>query len=149
MYIPNRSFESETFDMTAVIDMVFLLIIFFMLVSQFIAEEQFKVSVPDQIQTAHESDSNKIGPLTITILPDNEDSPICMVGSQRLSMIDGKEMITLIESAINDHLAQRKDKDKTVRLRCDKAISFGRVKYILAGVSNSSAENLEWAVLSE
>ena len=38
--------------MTPIIDVVFLLIIFFMLVAQFIVAEQYKVSVPDQIKTA-------------------------------------------------------------------------------------------------
>lgn len=145
----KRSFESEAFDMTPIIDMVFLLIIFFMLVSQFIAAEQFKVDVPDQIQTAQQSPPVRKGPLTITVLPEDGGEDVCIVGSQRLSVIDGKEMAVLIESAINDGLAERKDNDKTVRLRCDKSVPFGRVKYILAGVSKSRAENLEWAVLSE
>jgi biopolymer transport protein ExbD len=63
--------------------------------------------------------------------------------------VDGKEMAVLIESAINDALDERDDKNKTIRLRCDKSIPFGTVKYILAGVSNSRAENLEWAVLGQ
>lgn len=149
MFKTKRSFESEAFDMTPIIDMVFLLIIFFMLVSQFIAAEQFKVNVPDQIQTAQSPESAKKTPLTITVLPEESGQDVCMVGPQRLSVIEGKEMAVLIESAINDGLAERKDNDKTIRLRCDKSVSFGRVKYILAGIYKSQAENLEWAVLSE
>ena len=38
--------EDEAFDMTPVIDVVFLLIIFFMLVCQFIVAERFRVQVP-------------------------------------------------------------------------------------------------------
>jgi biopolymer transport protein ExbD len=143
----NLSRGSVGFNMTPMIDVVFLLIIFFMLVSRFISENQFNVSVPDQIQTVSESESDKGGPLTITVGPDQTNEPICMVGSQRLAMVNGKEMAILIESAVNDALSQRKSKDKTVRLRCDKSIPFGLVKYILAGVSKSRAENLEWAVL--
>ncbi|MHC5179864.1 MAG: ExbD/TolR family protein, partial [Planctomycetota bacterium] len=48
----KRLFETETFDMTPIIDVVFLLIIFFMLVAQFIAAEQYQVEVPDAIKSA-------------------------------------------------------------------------------------------------
>jgi biopolymer transport protein ExbD len=64
--------------------MVFLLIIFFMLVCQFIAAEQFAVVVPDQIQTA-QSQTQQTAPLTVTVLIDEHTGRLC-VGSQRWPM---------------------------------------------------------------
>ncbi|MEN8128380.1 MAG: biopolymer transporter ExbD [Planctomycetota bacterium] len=143
-------FEAETFDMTPIIDVVFLLIIFFMLVAQFIAAEQFKVSVPDEIKTAqNQPETKEKQSLTITVLPDDEQGVVCAVGSEKMAPVGGKDMKLLITSVINDYLAEHKPADKTVRLRCDRSISFGHVKYILAGISQSRAENLDWAVLSD
>ena len=142
-------FEAETFDMTPIIDVVFLLIIFFMLVAQFIVAEQYKVSVPDEIATAHARDAEEKRPLTITVMPDREIGIVCAVGAEKLAAVGGKDMKLLIISVINDYLTEHKSADKTVRLRCDRSVSFGHVKYILSGISQSQAENLDWAVLTE
>ena len=145
----KRLFEAETFDMTPIIDVVFLLIIFFMLVAQFIAAEQFKVSVPDEIQTAQAQPVEEKRPLTITVMPDAQQGVTCAIGSETLDPVQGKNLKIIITAAVNDYLAQNKSADTTVRLRCDRSIPFGQVKYILAGISESRAENLDWAVLSE
>ncbi|RKY13451.1 MAG: hypothetical protein DRP52_02725 [Planctomycetota bacterium] len=142
-------FEAETFDMTPIIDVVFLLIIFFMLVAQFIVAEQYKVSVPGEIKTAQAKDTEEIHPLTITVMPDERQGFVCAVGSEKLASVKGKDMKALIISAINDYLTKHKPDDKTVRLRCDRSISFGQVKYILSGISQSHAQNLDWAVLAD
>ena len=145
----KRLFEVETFDMTPIIDVVFLLIIFFMLVAQFIVVEQYKVKVPGEIATAHTQDTEKDRPLTITVMPDQEQGAVCVVGSEKLASVQNKDMKSLITSVINDYLKDHKQADKTVRLRCDQSVPFGQVKYILSGISQSRAENLDWAVLSD
>jgi biopolymer transport protein ExbD len=142
-------FEAETFDMTPIIDVVFLLIIFFMLVAQFIVAEQYKVSVPDAIKTARAQEAEKDRPLTITVMADPQQGMTCAVGAEKLAAVDGKDLKMLITAAINDYLAKNTSADKTVRLRCDRAVPFGQVKYILAGISQSRAENLDWAVWAE
>ena len=145
----NRLFEADSFDMTPIIDVVFLLIIFFMLVAQFIAAEQFKVSVPDQIQTAQVQPLEEKRSLTITVLPDAQQGVTCAIGSEKLDSVQGKDMKMLVTAAINDYLAENTSADPTVRLRCDQAVPFGQVKYILSGIAQSRAENLDWAVLAE
>lgn len=142
-------FEVETFDMTPIIDVVFLLIIFFMLVAQFIVAEQYKVSVPDEITTAQAQNAEEKHALTITVMPDEQQGIICAVGAEKLAFVQGKDMKSLITSVINDYLAEHKVADKTVRLRCDRTVPFGQVKYILSGISQSRAENLDWAVISD
>jgi biopolymer transport protein ExbD len=145
----KRSFECETFDMTPFIDVVFQLIIFFMLVCQFITAEQFKVHVPDQIKTARAQEVTEKVPLTITVLPAEENKVSCAIGGQKLAPVGGKDLARLIRSAVDESLVQHTPTHKTVRLRCDKSISFGQVKYILSGIAKSRAENLDWAVLAE
>lgn len=145
----KRLFETETFDMTPIIDVVFLLIIFFMLVAQFIVAEQYKVSVPDEIQTAHALEAEQNHPLTITVLPDPDKGITCAFGTEKITSVSGTDMKLLIASSINEYLTKNTSAEKTVRLRCDRAVPFGQVKYILAGISQSQAENLDWAVLGE
>ena len=65
-----RSFGGEAFDMTPIIDVVFLLIIFFMLVCQFIVAENFQVEVPDQIATARENPAGQNLMTTVTVMAD-------------------------------------------------------------------------------
>jgi biopolymer transport protein ExbD len=136
--------EGEPFDLTPVIDVVFLLIIFFMLVCHFMAEEQFTVAVPDAIQ-AGQSAGEEAVPLTLTIFMDEQQETVCAVGSERLAGVKGKDLRRLITSTVNEGLSG--SGDKTVRLRCDKRVTFGQVKYVLAGLAESSAEQLDWAVL--
>lgn len=142
----QKRIEGEPFDLTPVIDVVFLLIIFFMLVCQFMAAEQFAVAVPDQIQTG-QSPPQKELPLTLTVLLDERQQAVCASGSQRLAQVKGEDLAKLITSTVNEEL--KNSRDKTVRLRCDKRITFGQVKYILSGISNSRAQQLDWAVLAE
>jgi len=131
-------------DLTPVIDVVFLLIIFFMLVCQFMAAEQFAVEVPEDIRTAGAANAEQA--VTVTVMMDGQEA-VCAVGAQRLADVGGKDLAILITSAVNEGLAG--SDDKTVRLRCDRQVPFGEVKHILSGISNSCAEELDWAVVNE
>lgn len=142
----KKSFDAQFFDLTPIIDVVFLLIIFFMLVCRFMAEEQTPIEVPDQIQTARSPNADET-PLTITVLTDELRHVTCSVDNVKLKQVDKRDLAALITSAVNDGLDQRAD--KTVRLRCDKRIAFGQVKYVLAGISDSRAQRLDWAVLAK
>lgn len=143
----SRMLETE-FDMTPIIDVVFLLIIFFMLVCQFIAAEQFEVQVPDAISSAQQQETDQPGLLTISVLPDSDRGVIVAIGSEKLASVTGEDLAMLVESAVNEAISSHPAPDKTVRLRCDKSVSFGQVKYILAGISRSHAEMIDWAVLN-
>lgn len=145
----RRSFEGETFDMTPIIDVVFLLIIFFMLVCQFIAAEKFQVQVPDKIESAQPGESPPKGPLTITVMAGADGKAVYAVDSGKLGDVEGRDLAQLIQLEIDRALAGAGAAEKTVRLRCDKSITFGQIKYILSGISKSTAATLDWAVLGE
>ncbi|MBV0934352.1 ExbD/TolR family protein [Marinobacterium weihaiense] len=46
-YYPRKQLSSQSINITPLIDIVFLLLIFFMLTSHFINEKQFEISLPD------------------------------------------------------------------------------------------------------
>jgi biopolymer transport protein ExbD len=107
--------------------------------------------VPDEIKAAQtpRREEEKKHPLTITVMPDLGHGVVCAVGTEKLGDVKDKDMKSLITSAINDYLGQHENAEKTVRLRCDRSVPFGQVKYILSGISQSRAENLDWAVIAE
>lgn len=145
----RQSFDAEAFDMTPIIDVVFLLIIFFMLVCQFIAAEKFQVQVPDQIESAQPGQSQEHLPLTITVMAGPEGKAVYAVDSGKLGGVSGSDLAELIQLEIDRTLSETGTLEKTVRLRCDKSITFGEVKYVLSGISKSNAATLDWAVLGE
>lgn len=145
----RQPFEAESFDMTPIIDVVFLLIIFFMLVCQFMAAETFQVQVPDQIESAQPNASPEHLPLTITVMASPEGKAVYAVDSAKLGIVEGADLADLIQLEIDRTLSEKGTLGKTVRLRCDKSITFGEVKYVLSGISKSHADTLDWAVLGE
>jgi biopolymer transport protein ExbD len=142
-----RSFHGEAFDMTPIIDVVFLLIIFFMLVCQFIAAENFQVQVPGQIATAQESSSDHNLMTTVTVMADADRQVCYAVGSEILSIAVLSEAPEKIAAAIDTQLRSLKPDRRVVRLRCEKRLPFGVAKYALEGISQSSATDVQWAVL--
>ena len=144
----RRSFDAETFDMTPIIDVVFLLIIFFMLVCQFIAAEQFQVQVPDNIESARQAEEGADGPVTITVM-DKAGVAVYAIGSKKLGTVAGEDLTLLVQAEVDRLLAANRTVEKTVRLRCDKTVTFGQVKHILSGISKSTAATVDWAVLGE
>lgn len=144
--IHGRFLPVESFDMTPIIDVVFLLIIFFMLVCQFIAAENFQVQVPDQISTARPAPPEQDLMTTVSVMKDADGRVRFAVGSRLLAVSDLEAVPGQIASGIDSQLRLLNPKRRIVRLRCDKSLPFGTTKYALAGISRSSATDIQWAV---
>lgn len=144
--IQGRFLPAEAFDMTPIIDVVFLLIIFFMLVCQFIAAENFQVQVPDQIGTACPVPAEQDPMTTVTVMENADGRVQFAVGSNLLSVSDLEKVPDQIASAIDNQLRLLNPKRRIVRLRCEKSLPFGITKYALSGISRSSATDIQWAV---
>ena len=148
-FLRSRQSEGEAFDMTPVIDVVFLLIIFFMLVCQFITAERFKIQVPEQIGSSA-APQNRDQVFTLTVIPTEEAAVRYAVGPDQLDIANPADIASLIVAAIDDHyrgaaFAQK----RIVRLRCDKSVAFGYVRPVLEGISKSCATDVDWAVRNE
>jgi len=132
--------------MTPIIDIVFLLIIFFMLVCQFIVAENFDVAVPDNITSAQPAEAARDTTTTVTVMFDNNGDIAYAVGSQIISARPGRQTIEAIAAAIDNRMQNLPADKKVVSLRSDKKIPFKDAKYALAGISQSSATDIKWAV---
>ena len=137
---------TKSFNMTPIIDIVFLLIIFFLVVCQFIEAENFDVQVPDDCKFA-QSPEYQQGFITITVTTDQQQSTIFAVGSEKITVSDNKNLVARLVELINLRLASLPNDQKIVTLRIDKDIAFSQAQYAMAAVSESEATDIQLAAL--
>lgn len=136
-------------NMTPMIDIVFLLIIFFMLVCQFIVAENFEVDVPDRINYSAKKKDVADKAITITAGKNQDGIYFYAVGSEIVGTSNMKELAGLITQKIDEQIDSDKQHPNIVNLRIGKDMSFESYKYILAGVANSKANDIQLAVFKE
>ncbi len=141
--------EETGFNMTPIIDVVFLLIIFFLLVCQFIVAENFEVSVPDRIATAGDSDNAAELTTTVTAMFAEDGGVAYAVGSEVIAAERGMDLSTAIAEAIDAQLKNLPVESRVVSLRIDKDICYRDSQYAIAGISRSTATEIKLAALKE
>jgi biopolymer transport protein ExbD len=140
----TREESDVCFNMTPMIDVVFLLITFFILVGTFTADEYFEVLVPDKIVNADASAPQAGSLMTITVM--RKDGKICYAAGADILPGDEPALLEkMIASAIDSRTPQA-GQEKTVCLRCDKQIAFENIRPVLAGIAQSDARKIQWAV---
>ena len=148
VFFANRTLDSS-FDMTPIIDVVFLLIIFFMLVFQFIAAENFAVTVPDKIQTAQNDINKKNSIVTISVIYLNPDHVQYAVGAEQIDTSSSEYLPAILANAVDTRLAGLNTDKKLVCLRCDKKVPFEFARPVLEGISQSTATDIQWSVIKK
>ena len=142
--------RSASFNMTPIVDIVFLLIIFFLVVCQFIEAENFPVEVPGDCDFAQANDSPGSGITTVTVIknPDDQMSTFA-VGSEQVSSesYDGiaEKLAELIDVRLKDMPLDR----RIVNLRIDRRVNFAEAQHVLAAVAASSATDIQLAVIKD
>jgi biopolymer transport protein ExbD len=137
-----------TFNMTPIIDIVFLLIIFFMVICRFIEAENFPVTVPDDCNFAADRE-NDAGETTITVMKTADDKSSFAVGSEKITDSTYSKVAERIAELINIHLKNLPEDRRIVTLRIDKDVCFSHAQYALAGVAASNAKDIQLAILRE
>jgi biopolymer transport protein ExbD len=135
------------FDLTPVIDVVFLLIIFFMLVCQFGAAEHFEALLPDKIQSADPAQLQLDSTVSVNVVQ-QDGKIVYAIGSDVLSGGDSELLTAMISAGIDSRLADG-GSSRIIRLRCDKHIPFEKIRPVLAGIAQSRAEKIQWAAFNE
>lgn len=144
----NERFHSElrSFNMTPVIDIVFLLIIFFLVVCQFIEAENFPVAVPDGCDFAQSETDNQSQLTTVTVMKGAEKSYFA-VGAEKILFSADSDIVEALAELIDARLKDLPSEARVVTLRVDKDICFSEAQYALAGIASSSATNIRLAAL--
>ncbi len=143
--------RQRSFNMTPVIDMVFQLIIFFVLACRFIEAENFPVNVPDGCKFAQDDDDASQA-VTLTVMNKAENEIIFAVGSEEITSRDANslpDMVARLAELIDARLQTLPRDGRIVTLRIDKDIPFSRTQYALAAVAQSTATDIRLAALNE
>ena len=135
--------------MTPLIDIVFLLIIFFLVVCKFIEAENFPVSVPDLCDSAEQAMEDRTGEVTLTMIRTVEGKIDFVVGSAKIETSDSDKLVVNMAERIDTLLQAQPDDHRIVTLRIDKEICFSDAQYALAAVAASSATDVKLAVLKK
>jgi len=145
----NRA-KASSINMTPVIDIVFQLIIFFVLACRFIEAENFPVTVPDGCQFAREETTPGEQVTTLTVV-NRPQSVTFAVGPQEITPQDDAGIAAVVgklAQLIDARLGDLPPDKRIVTLRIDKDIPFAKAQYALAAVAQSTATNVRLAVLS-
>jgi biopolymer transport protein ExbD len=146
----NGFFERETatsFNMTPVIDIVFLLIVFFALVFKFIEAENFPVAVPagcDYAQSEVEATAT-----TVSVLKSEGEMSDFAVGANKAAGADYEEITENLTRLIDSRLKETSGESKVVTLRIDRDVPYAEVQYALAALAKSSASDVRLAVMKD
>ncbi len=135
--------------MTGLIDIVFLLIIFFLVVSRFIEAENFDVVVPDGCDFAQSGVEASNPVTTVTVLENDEGKIDFAVNAEKIVASDYGNLVQKLAEMIDDRLADLPCDNRIVTLRIDKDICFSHAQYALAGIAVSSATDIRLAALKD
>ncbi len=141
---PDRS---GSFNMTPVIDIVFLLIIFFLVVCQFIEAENFPVTVPDGCEFAQSDPEPGAQVTTVTVMKTTEEKIDFAVGPEKITASGYVDIVDRLAELIDVRLKDLSLDRRVVTLRIDEDIRFAEAQYALAAVAQSSATDIQLAVL--
>lgn len=141
----TRKESDSGFNMTPMIDVVFLLITFFILAYRYVVPEYFDALLPDKIVSASADNATDIAAVSVTF---NDGAIRYAVGADVLDTAESKLLEKMICSAINSRLADNTG-SRIVTLRCDKRVPFEKVRPALEAIAQSRAEKIQWAVLPE
>ncbi len=130
------------------IDILFLLIVFFILAARFVAPEEFTVAIPQAIEHAQTSPSPE-GTTTVTLMRSPAGGIDCAIGSEKLPATDSGDLVARLSSAIDKRLEFFPPEKRIVALRIDKSIPYKDVQYVLAAVARSRATAVRLAALRE
>jgi len=143
----NRGDDLSTFNMTPIIDIVFLLIIFFLVICRFIESENFPVNVPSDCEYAQ--DGRNRGQTTVTVMKTDYERSGFAVGSERIVASSNSEIVEDIAGLIDIQLKDLPLERRIVTLRVDKDVCYADAQYALAAIAASSAKDVQLATIKD
>jgi len=144
-----RQNSSGTFNLTPVIDIVFLLIIFFALVFKFIEAENLPVSVPENCRFAQSEIEAQAALAMITIMKNEDGKSEFAVGADKVTGANYDEIADKLAGLIDSRLKDLPQDKRIITLRIDKDIPYSDAQYALAAVAKSTAADIRLAAIKE
>ncbi len=137
------------FNLTPVIDIVFLLIIFFAVVCKFLEAENFPVTVPGGCDSAQNQVESQAAMVTVTVMRTGAGVSEFAVGSEKVFALSYDDVAAKLAGLINERLKTLPADSSVVTLRIDRDVCYGEAQYALAAIAESAARDIRVSVLSE
>lgn len=153
----NRFHSEPQFNMTSMIDVVFLLIIFFMLACQYIVQENYKLIIPDDCAAAIVPENLDRNAITVSVFPKAAGAggnPEVLYAVRAREYDPQQEVYRqepqrLIEEMSRQIATEAKRKeDALIYLRADKDLSYGQVQKALLALSQAQIRKVQLAAYS-
>jgi biopolymer transport protein ExbD len=143
MRVPsNRSRGSVGFNMTPMIDMTFLLIIFFLVSGHLARQEvQLDLDLPPATTGRAPEEDDGARRLVVNVLKEPQEDRRIMVGG---TLLDQEELARLIR-----YESGRAGGQLEVRIRGDRAVPYRDVEPIMLACARSGVWKVTFAVVSE
>jgi len=131
---------SVGFNMTPMIDVVFLLIIFFLVSSHLARQEiQLELDLPDA-SSGRRIEEEDVRRVVVNVLPDAQLDRQIMVGG---TLLDGPELARMIR-----YESQKSDRPLEVRIRSDRRVPYRVIEPILLACARAGVWNVTFAVVA-
>lgn len=137
-----------SFNITAIIDIVFLLIIFFALVCRFIEAENFTVNVPDACHAARSNPRPGDAVTTLSVMKTDQKTEFA-VGSEKIVTSDKLQLVARLAELINSSFETSSTDRRIITLRIDRDVCYASAQYALAAVAESAATDVQLAALKD
>ena len=139
----------STINMTPMIDIVFLLIIFFMVVCQFIQSENFEIEVPQRIDNAREQSKLDEKAITLSVQRTSGGDVLYAVGAEVVKADNIAGRVKMITASIDEAFGDTVEGRRIVNMRMSEDLVFAEYKAALAAVASSNASDIQLAVFRE
>ena len=151
MKFSSQETEEVSLNLAPLIDVVFLLLIFFMVTTSFTQENAIDLTLPQA-----SSEQPREQSLVINITVTNLNEIIIESDQSRFSGIDGTENRKQLGEKIEQAIAQLLDADAkptaidpTIIIQADKSASHGRVVQLMDAIARLGIRKIQFAVEPE
>ncbi|MDD5135139.1 MAG: biopolymer transporter ExbD [Phycisphaerae bacterium] len=134
-------------NLTPIIDVVFLLIIFLVIVYQRIDAQNFQLDVPEDCINAANNNVDAVPPTVSVFINPDDGEKIFAVGAEKCPFTASSDIVSWLVNSINKEAAEKNI--KTLRLRIDKNIKYRDAQLVLAAAAGSDVEDMEIAAIKE
>jgi biopolymer transport protein ExbD len=162
----TRARADVQLNMTAMIDVIFILITFFMIICRSIGQENYKLEIPDECISAVVPDEPDMGALTVSVFPrslsqsgggaasaDGPESKAEVLYAVRASLFDPQnpayqQAPEMLVAQMSEQIVRqaRLKGESLVHLRADRNLTYGEVQPVLQALARARIKTVQLAV---
>ncbi|AQQ09574.1 Biopolymer transport protein ExbD/TolR [Sedimentisphaera cyanobacteriorum] len=136
------------FNITAIIDIIFILIIFLLFLGQFIASENYPVELPEQMHKSVADEGSKPGEVVLNVMREDDGTIMCIFQNSKLALEPGQGTIAELERMINRGI-ELLHGEAMINLRMDRELVFREYKPVITAIAKSNASEMIISGLQE